>query len=1801
MDELRNQLGFSDLSDQWCSDIIKDDFCSYCWPASWTYQESLIGLEEPFKNFLAFLDKKQDRIWDSLVLSDVIRLQCITNIVLESCIKSEGSPFTGLLCSSGYVKLSAAAGSSARNVFHNMIFGKVLELMKTQDDPECFSGLLTLHQSLSELLISDCNITDQSYWLLVKSSLASINLNCSLKEANNQSFNNLFSSMLSQPEQFKFFIKEAFPYIKSGNSYLSKRCSLKICQFVENNINNQNILSHHLNLVENLCFSISERTEPRKQNEVFVLELIGILPQDYFTQLVDWIINDFSVSQKVVHRIFAIQLCFKLSKVDANNFCTKFYDTIISALCDKAPTVRAKSAMVISDLLDSDEINVLSHFSPYFDANNPKNILTTVILLSSDEKSCVRKATCFLWLTILLKIGLKSVWLKILYHLCLDTAVSVKKQALAGICQLLSNYQNNPKIQRLWLETVLLATNDDENSVKDYSGLQLQNLLDSLHESESSWEILQLIAHPKSIDLQKLFDHGIINLPCYKISATSKKYLMDKLSDDKGTKTALFAISKFMNHFEEIDIQKLLEIFDKCLHVRSDENYQTMCIVLNCVRKQKELNNIETLVDKFYKEVNKFSHPYLLIKEFILTIANLLHRSSKDDLILLCEESTVKIGTVLQNLCLNHTLNSVISSKKLCCYLFTLGELSMHFTKYIDKNTILSIKELIINNNKNEFSVSVRAHAIISLGKLCLVYEDIAKDTVMLFSKVLEDDKHFEIRNNILIVLGDLIVRYPTIIADYMYCVTDCLQDDSTVLRRQAIIIITKLLQEDYIKWRSGTVMKFITNLVSDDVEIRQLCQLCLTNILLIRYPKTYFDFFVEVVFFANGLLSFLTTPDPNLLQFSLQGTENESKRENIYCAMLQNLNDQQKLDVTSRICNEILSLFISDDDEPIDKNLVPLLQDSLWILSCDSLRLSLLKKRACHDFDDDDIKIEMIAAQTKVISTIVKRNFVENCTPIIIQLRNKLKRLKSPLQQNFTKFVVSFIRDYKDEIEVLSGADAEFIAEVQYDVKKLEKQENNPEAVTLMQKSVTRILTTPGFLKMASTGIALNSSIAHGPGSFFLSPFFTAPTPYTSSKSVLYTKPTKPSNAIQHQLRKNLLDNFPGSATVVQIVNKESTISNDLTKGYAIIKDSSNMKCDFPEHVTETTSIPNLTDQENVQVKITSSPVAVSTRNKDKILPMTIVGVKQETASPICDKKLSKPTRNLLNPETCTSLQNISTLSLNDTHKESRHEVLILNKAGSGCLKVINKIKSTKVLFGPDSPKDCTKEEPGFSQETQPIPFLGLGQLIKQKLHEQRQKVVECEENAENKKYNRINDDKRESARFNQLMKQFQPIKDVGASYNKEIQTVNSDLEERQNDTDVIDPLKSSRLVQLPAASAENLANEPVCSNTKPLVLSQLPENLENDPQDNIKVPFSKNFKQFQVISKKNVPTINENKHVLKKPVASATTKSSIKASKWLEQLEPKTRKEKPNKTDIIECQNPNNVSAASNVSKGDEICSIQTSEEKVNNYSGIQSNDAVSKSHDKSKSARLKKLMQKFKPSKDFGASNDVKIQTISDQERRKVADVNEPVKTCKVLQEPDPFAENLTHAPVCTEPVIPSQLPSLENVVNSPVEKSPVQKQCNIENRTVPISNILKQFQVASKENIPTSDKNEHVFKKPVATATTKSKERVSKLMEQFKPITAATRKDRIIDKPENILLTNQVVRKRKNLNESGHFILQEDDMIPKSKRMSYDNIVNLSSNYVSRNIIASTPIEAKLSSQLDCDISPIKSCDTNDSKT
>jgi condensin-2 complex subunit D3 len=50
-----------------------------------------------------------------------------------------------------------------------------------------------------------------------------------------------------------------------------------------------------------------------------------------------------------------------------------------------------------------------------------------------------------------------------------------------------------------------------------------------------------------------------------------------------------------------------------------------------------------------------------------------------------------------------------------------------------------------------------------------------------------------------------------------------CLRDENELVRKQALMLLTQLIQEDYIKWKNGALFfRFIVSLVDDSLDVRQ-------------------------------------------------------------------------------------------------------------------------------------------------------------------------------------------------------------------------------------------------------------------------------------------------------------------------------------------------------------------------------------------------------------------------------------------------------------------------------------------------------------------------------------------------------------------------------------------------------------------------------------------------------------------------------------------------------------------------------------------------------------------------------------------------------------------------------------------------------------------------------------------------------------------------------------------------------------------------------------------------------------------
>ena len=119
---------------------------------------------------------------------------------------------------------------------------------------------------------------------------------------------------------------------------------------------------------------------------------------------------------------------------------------------------------------------------------------------------------------------------------------------------------------------------------------------------------------------------------------------------------------------------------------------------------------------------------------------------------------------------------------------------------------------------------SARALAFVSLGKLCLRDGQLAKRCINLFARELDVGysstvtESESVRSNALVVLGDLCVRYTNLVDRQLPAMAACLQDgQSGLVKRHAILLLSSLLLQDYVKWRGLLLMRYMAAVMDTD------------------------------------------------------------------------------------------------------------------------------------------------------------------------------------------------------------------------------------------------------------------------------------------------------------------------------------------------------------------------------------------------------------------------------------------------------------------------------------------------------------------------------------------------------------------------------------------------------------------------------------------------------------------------------------------------------------------------------------------------------------------------------------------------------------------------------------------------------------------------------------------------------------------------------------------------------------------------------------------------------------------------
>ncbi|KAJ7392206.1 Condensin-2 complex subunit D3 [Desmophyllum pertusum] len=624
-------------------------------------------------------------------------------------------------------------------------------------------------------------------------------------------------------------------------------------------------------------------------------------------------------------------------------------------------------------------------------------------------------------------------------------------------------------VHSLWLDGVLPLVMDRETTAQEKCFQILEDVLLSniVPHSKSAgqhhilaWNLLDRVASPSGQEIRRYLHYAFQHWSKQnRLSGNLIKSLMSHI-DNEHNKPG-YVLAEIGSSSNKLDHSFVVKSWNDYSQGLKEYDFETLCRILAVLGSTAPLLPsavVSTLIADLQQKLITFDCPPEVIAAIVATLCKLCKVQPEEignsnhwcsDLLKASEEFLSSV-TLKQD---------SIDEELLTRHLFTVGEVAqLAPTKTTERLFMFVESMLISHNNKQDplqklnLSPPVKAHAFVTLGKLCLQNEDLAKQCIAALARELETSDDPAIRNNVAVVMCDLCVRYTSLVDRYVPNIAACLKDTASLVRRQTLTLLTHLLQEDFVKWKGALFYRFITTLVDEDLEIRKFADFCLVHLLLTRHPGMLYQHFVECVFHFNSfenhkVYNKFPQTDREKKLFSLKGDQNSSKRFTIYQFMLTHMSDEDRFHLTGKLCQEVLGGF-TDGDIILDHDSASVLKDALLILSSKNIKLSSMRAKAAEDLaDDGDMAgAAIVQARNKFLTQVLKKNMIENIIPIIIELKHMLEKQHSPLLKDLMSCLKEVMKDYRSEVQDVLSADRQLANEIEFDLKRFEEQQKELE-----------------------------------------------------------------------------------------------------------------------------------------------------------------------------------------------------------------------------------------------------------------------------------------------------------------------------------------------------------------------------------------------------------------------------------------------------------------------------------------------------------------------------------------------------------------------------------------------------------------------------------------------------------------------------------------------------------------------------------------------------------------------------------
>uniref|UniRef100_A0A8B9T8M9 Condensin-2 complex subunit D3 n=1 Tax=Anas platyrhynchos TaxID=8839 RepID=A0A8B9T8M9_ANAPL len=870
-------------------------------------------------------------------------------------------------------------------------------------------------------------------------------------------------------------------------------------------------------LLQHICTKVPDKADYRTYAAQALVNLLNKLPCIEFADFIAWLYK-YSHNSKISYRVFALDVALALLDVPERNSGVslsqdqqkflkhKFLvQVMVFGRCsDKASMVRSKALSSFARCLEMKGAAALDSIQDLLQGCNSelcpslslhsvlhvstakwwgeiclggyynfflswfwigKEVMAMLRLRAGDEKTNVRKSALQVFMNILKHkvIPCTAEDLSTLQERCRDPAVSVRKQALQSITELLSQH-DNVLVQKAWLHGVVPVVMDTENSVqekaldcldqvllqhiKHYTKFQSEDQKQTL-----AWELLTLLTS-ESQELSRYMNKAFyIWSQQKKFSSTFINNVMSHVETEHAV-PAWMLLAKVAGSSPKLDYSKVIESWDSVSrqqNVSTDTIGHILCVISH-VAKHLPQSTCKRLIDNINCWLREFRCPLEVISPAVETLQKLclayadvpektqeLLDQVYGDLVSTCE-------SYISNIVLKEDGAEQLQEDLFVRHLFTLGEAAQLCPAKVEKRIFLLIQSILASSNQCEDQLClqvIRAHAFITLGKHCPTHEDLAKKCIAALARELE--------------------------VSYIPSISLCLKDPHPFIRKQTLILLTNLLQEEFVKWKDCLFFRFVSVLVDPNPDIARFGEFCLVHLLLKRNPGMFSQHFIECIFHFNSYEKhekYNRFPQSERAKnlFSLKGKDNKEKRMHIYRFLLDHFTDEQRFNITTKISHSVLACFV-DNDLPLDMEASELLSDTFAILSCKEIKLSTMRSKPDEDIQPEDDELAMAnavmqVAQKKLISQVQKKNFVENIIPIITSLKSLMEQKKIPALRDLMNYLREMMQDYRNEIKDFFAVDKQLAAELEYDMKKYEEQlgrekESDQEHASALQAEV--------------------------------------------------------------------------------------------------------------------------------------------------------------------------------------------------------------------------------------------------------------------------------------------------------------------------------------------------------------------------------------------------------------------------------------------------------------------------------------------------------------------------------------------------------------------------------------------------------------------------------------------------------------------------------------------------------------------------------------------------------------------------